>query len=119
MSDKIRNHATPEGRELGKMLTKWCDEAEPKARLRIPELPPRCQSCAFREGKHLANGSPYTQMDVLKCLTEGREFHCHQPDREGELCSGWTMMMLAEEKPNFREAPWPWSDEAAQETDNG
>lgn len=106
----IKNHTTPEGHELGKHLARFCDEAEPKARLRMPELPPRCQSCAFREGKHLASGSPYTQMDALKCVLEGKEFHCHQPDREGHLCSGWAMMMLAKNEPNFRKVDWEFTD---------
>ena len=30
--------------------------------------------------------SPMTQMDALKCVVEGREFHCHEPTREGQLC---------------------------------
>lgn len=112
----IRNRPTPDGRELGKTLAKWSDEAEPKARLRLPELPPRCQSCAFREGRHLANGSPYTQMDVLKCVVEGIEFHCHQPDREGHICSGWAMLMLAKDDgEGFGECPWPLSNEREAE----
>lgn len=91
----IRNITTPDGHLLGKKLAQFCDDAEPKARLRLPELPPRCNSCAFRAGPHLANGSPITQMDALKCLMEGVEFRCHQPAREGHICSGWAMMMLA------------------------
>jgi hypothetical protein len=106
----IRNHRTDDGAEIGQKLAQWCDDAEPKARLRMPELPPPCASCAFREGRHLANGSPYTQMDALKCVLEGREFHCHEPVREGAICSGWAMMMLAEDKPDFRDVPWPFSD---------
>lgn len=104
----IRNRGTPEGHALGKILAKWCDDAEPKARLRMPELPPRCNSCAFREGKHLANGSPATQADALICVLEGYEFHCHEPLREGALCTGWAMFMLAMDKPDFVKAPWPF-----------
>lgn len=95
----IRNHVTPEGQSLGDRMAKFCDDAEPKARLKFPELPPRCNSCAFRAGRHLANGSPYTQMDVVKCVMEGIEFHCHEPAREGAICSGWAMMMLAKDGP--------------------
>ena len=36
----IKNRTTPEGRELGKNMAKFCDEAEPTARLKFPELPP-------------------------------------------------------------------------------
>jgi hypothetical protein len=112
MSAKIRNRPTDEGRELGKHMARFCDEAEPKARLKVPELPPRCASCAFRAGPHLANGSPETQMDALKCWIEGVEFQCHEPHRKGELCFGWAMMMLAkEDDQGFGSVPWNFSDE--------
>ena len=101
-----RNHRTPEGAELGKILAKWCDDAEPLARLKDPELSPRCNSCAFRAGRHLANCSPYTQMDAIKCVIEGTAFYCHEPPRSDDLCSGWVMFMLAEAMPDFGIAPW-------------
>lgn len=107
----VRNRATPEGHQLGKILAKWCDDAEPKARLRMPDLPPRCQSCAFRDGPHVANGSVATTMDALKCVMEGNEFLCHQPDRKDEFCSGWAMFMLAKDEPAFVNVPWPFSDD--------
>ena len=110
---KTRNHTTLEGAELGKHLARFCDEAEPKARLKLPELPPRCNSCAFRQGPHVANGSPVTQMDALKCVLEGVEFHCHEPAREGHICSGWAMMMLAKDGSDFREMSWPFSEKAS------
>lgn len=113
-----RNKATPEGWALGVTLARFCDEAEPSARLKEPTLPPRCNSCAFRAGPHVANGSPETQMDALKCVIEGVEFQCHQPDRVGHPCSGWAMMMLArKESDKLGTAPWPFSygDDAANE----
>jgi hypothetical protein len=110
----IRNRPTPEGQELGIMLAKFVDDAEPAARLRMPDLPPRCSSCAFRAGPHTANGSPATQMDALKCVLEGVKFHCHEPHREGDLCSGWAMMMLAKDQPDFVAVPWEFSDTAAE-----
>jgi hypothetical protein len=104
---KTRNTRTIEGAELGRMMASYCDEAEPKARLRFPELPPRCSSCAFRLGPHLASGSPATQMDALKCVIEGTPFFCHQHDRHGEVCSGWAMFVLAADDPEqFGVAPW-------------
>jgi len=43
---------------------------------------------------------------VVKCLLEKIPFHCHEPHREGEYCSGWAMIMLTvtDEKPV--EVPW-------------
>lgn len=102
----IRNTRSPEGATLWQIMAKWCDDAEPKARLRMPELPPRCNSCALRAGIHIANQSPATQMDVLKCIIEGVEFHCHEPAREGHLCSGWSMFMLAKDDAEFGAVPW-------------
>lgn len=115
----IRNRATPEGRALGAMLAQFCDDAEPEARLRCPELLPRCASCAFRAGPHLANGSPSTQTDAMKCVIEGVEFRCHEPARDGEPCMGWAMMMLAKAEPDFGTAPWPFSDEVGEERNDG
>ena len=109
---KVRNRVTDEGRQVGEMLSRFADEAEPRARLKCPELPPRCNSCAFRRGPHVANGSPATTMDALKCLLEGIEFQCHEPHRSGTPCSGWAMLMLGQDETDFRQAPWPFSDEA-------
>lgn len=95
----LRNYTTPEGHELGEHLARLADDAEPAARLKAPGLLPRCQSCAFRHGRHLANGSPATTMDALKCVIERTEFQCHQPDRKDEPCSGWAMLMLAHDDP--------------------
>ena len=81
------------------------------ARLKMPGLPPRCASCAFRHGDHIASGSPSTQMDVLKCIMEGVEFHCHEPARKGHVCSGWAMFMLAKDEPGFAKMPWQFSGE--------
>ena len=66
----IRNFRTPTGAELGRELARLADNAEPAARLKVPQLPPRCASCALRAGRHLANQSPATQLDVVKCLLE-------------------------------------------------
>jgi hypothetical protein len=113
----IRNHTTPEGAALGKEIARLCDNAEPAARLKFPELPPRCNSCACREGSHVANGSPVTQMDFLKCLMEGHEFYCHEPARKDQVCSGWAIFMLAKENATFVEAPWDFSPDPEAEKD--
>lgn len=107
-----RNIATPEGRILGAKLAEWCDNAEPKARLQVPEIPPRCASCAFRAGDHHPNGSPLTQMDALKAVIEQVPFYCHEPARKDWLCSGWLMMQLAHADGRAGKVPWPFSDEA-------
>jgi hypothetical protein len=98
-----RNHRTDEGIEMGRELARLCDSAEPAARLRVPELPPRCASCALRAGRHIANNSPFTLMDVVKCVAEHTPFHCHE--REG-YCSGWAMMVLATEDREPLTVPW-------------
>lgn len=107
----VRNATTEEGHALGRELARLCDVAEPAARLKVPELLPRCYSCAFREGGHLANGSPATQMDALKCVVEHVPFYCHQHDRKDHLCSGWSMMVLAQADDAPRgAAPWPFCE---------
>lgn len=110
----IRNRPTAEGHELGRHLAHFADEAEPRARLKWPEMPPRCASCAFREGPHVANGSPATQMDALKCVMEGVEFQCHEPPRAGQPCSGWLMLQLGSPSDGIV-CPWPFSDEMGAE----
>jgi hypothetical protein len=104
--NRIRNVRTIEGAEAGRRMASYCDEAEPKARLLFPEIPPRCSSCAFRLGPHLANGSPATQLDALKCVIEGEAFYCHQHDRDGEVCSGWAMCILGFDYPGKFGAAW-------------
>ena len=110
-----KNFKSPEGAELGAYMAKWCDDAEPKARLKVPELSPRCNSCACRKGDHLANSSPATLLDFLKCVLEGHEFYCHEPAREGQLCSGWAMFMLAKDDAEFVEVDWPWFTQEKQD----
>jgi len=102
----IRNFRTPEGAELGRELARLADNAEPAARLKVPELPPRCASCALRAGRHLANQSPTTLLNLIKCLLENIPFECHEPHRAGELCSGWAMLMLAKTDDQSVEVPW-------------
>jgi hypothetical protein len=89
------NRATPEGRELGGHMARLCD-VELRGR---PDR--RCATCAFRAGDHLANGSPETLMDALKCALEGAPFYCHEADRP---CAGWLAMYS---RPAERvRAPW-------------
>lgn len=106
---KVRNIGTPEGAAIGERLAKWCDDAEPKARLRMPELPPRCYSCAFRQGQHVANTSPQTQMDALKSIMEGHQFDCHDHQRPEQVCSGWAIFMLAKDDADFVKVPWDFT----------
>jgi len=104
----IRNRATPDGQALGREMARLCDEAEPRARLKLPELPPRCASCAFREGPHVASGSPETLMDALKCVMEGVKFGCHDVHRPDHLCSGWLMLTLGGDGETIG-APWSFT----------
>lgn len=110
----VRNRATPEGHQLGVHLARFCDDAEPVARLKAPDIRPRCASCAFRAGPHVQNGSPQTQMDALKCVIERTPFLCHEPAHYGEPCAGWTMMTLAHSDDEPRSVAWPFSDEVGE-----
>jgi hypothetical protein len=115
----IRNFTSPEGHALGEKMAQWCDDAEPMARLIEPAIPPRCMSCAFRKGAHLANGSPATQMAALKCVIEHEPFYCHDVHRQGQLCSGYVMMRLADDDAKPGQVPWDFiegADEAAHPT---
>ena len=107
----IRNRPTLAGAALGRELARLVDEAESRARLAEPAIPPRCASCAFRAGPHVANGSEVTLSDALKCVLENVEFQCHEPARAGQPCSGWAMLQLAH--PSVPgSVPWGFSDEA-------
>lgn len=95
---KVRNRPTDLGREAGKHLARFCDQAEAKK----TTLHPRCTTCAFRAGS-MPNGCESTVMDALKCSMEDTPFMCHE--RKGQPCSGWVMMRS--NKP-FK-VSWPWS----------
>lgn len=85
---------TPEGRLLGAKLVEWFEpHIEDLVALGNPDE--RCKTCAFRLGT-IPNGCPQTQMEVLKCVMEQDEFHCHaRHDKTGEpeLCHGWVAAM--------------------------
>jgi hypothetical protein len=78
--------------EIGEILARAADEGEARARLRAPEMPPRCTACAFTKGTP-ANNCLETVVDALGCTIEGVPFMCHQhfddADRPANLCSGW------------------------------
>lgn len=89
------NVATEEGRELGENMARLCDtEMEGKK-------DNRCETCAFKRGNHLANGSPETLMTALKCAMEGEVFWCHEHEKP---CAGWQAMKFP--KGQRVEAPW-------------
>ena len=92
-----RNVGTLDGHMLGRELARLVDEADPRARLVEPLIPPRCASCAFRAGLHIPNGSPSTLATAIECALVGIEFSCHEPRREGQSCSGWLMLLLGGE----------------------
>jgi len=92
----IPNATTPEGRELGRQMARLCDRELASRSDR------RCQTCAFRAGDHLANGSPETLMDAPKCAIEGKAFWCHEVDRP---CAGWAAFRWPK---NERRMTAPW-----------
>jgi hypothetical protein len=94
----IPNHTTPEGKTLGTMLARFADRELAGRR------DDRCGTCAFRAGDHLANGSPVTLMDALKCALEGDTFWCHEHDRP---CAGWRALRAA--KGQGTRVPWDFT----------
>ena len=91
----ILNQATKEGQSLGKEMARLCDiEAK-----RNPSPRKRCRTCAFRAGEHVANGSPQTLMNAVKCVMERKVFYCHEIDRP---CVGWRTLVSDTNIP----APW-------------
>lgn len=96
MADGTRpNEATAEGRALGREMARLCD-------IELTGRPDnRCQTCAFRAGDHVANGSPETLMSALKCVMERTPFWCHESDKP---CAGWLTMRFSEDK--VIAAPW-------------
>ena len=77
----IPNEATPEGRELGRELARLADVEYART-----GRDSRCETCAFRHGEHLANGSVASLMSAVKCVLERTPFYCHETDRP---CGGW------------------------------
>lgn len=100
----VRNKTTPEGRSLGEQHARFFEQELSK---RPRELDDRCSTCAFRPGT-LANGSPQTQMDVLKACSEHADFYCHEKSRTETLCHGYRLLR-AKTKIVM---PWPFSQGA-------
>lgn len=84
----VRNEATPEGREFGRILAKWCDEEAAKT-----GRDGRCDTCAGRAGDHDANGSISTLVSFIKCAGEREPFWCHEHDRP---CAAWLLLRMPE-----------------------
>lgn len=93
----IPNRTTPEGRALGSQMARLCNVAL------TGKTDLRCGTCAFRAGDHLANGSPETLMDAMKCVIEGVPFYCHEQDRP---CAGWVASTF---KDSDITAPWEFT----------
>jgi hypothetical protein len=113
----IPNRPTPEGREAGEHLARFCDESF--AELSELPLPERCGTCAFRAGT-IPNGCLSTFGDALKCVYEGDEFFCHEKPSGEEpqrWCAGWIAMRASylkgidESEAEFKKFPWKFSDE--------
>ena len=95
----IVNETTELGRTLGAQLARLADGEAAKQ-----GVDGRCATCAFRHGDHVANGSPATQMDALKCMAEGNVFLCHEEDR---ACAGWKLLRF--EGDARVQVPWTYT----------
>lgn len=87
----VPNVATQEGYELGHDLARLAD-----AEYQRTGRDARCDTCAFRGGEHLANGSVPTLMSAVKCIAERTPFWCHESDRP---CGGWVAAVASKEQP--------------------
>lgn len=87
MAERL-NLATREGRELGAGLARLCDVEVGRRQMNRE----RCGTCAFRQGDHIANGSPETLMDAFKCVMERTIFWCHEVNLP---CVGWQLLVFA------------------------
>ena len=65
----VENLRTEQGAELGRHLARFAEVEIEKT-----GVDNRCETCAFRRGDHLANGSPETLMTALKCVMERTPF---------------------------------------------
>jgi len=91
-----RNLPTPEGRELGAEIARFCDQEDAAMRARAGTAPERCKTCAFRPGT-IPNSLSATLMDALRCIIEGHPFHCHERPHEGDrLCAGYLLLRDSE-----------------------
>lgn len=109
----VRNRPSALGRELGKHLARFCDQAEAEQRKRFPDHAERCKSCAFRAGT-IPNGCESTAMDATKAWMEHVPFLCHEHKGDDKpVCAGWALMVNGETGPV--KAPWPFSDEITGE----
>ena len=94
------NVATPEGQQLGAQMARLCDGEMAKR-----DRDDRFETCAFRAGDHVANGSPETLMTALRCAMERTPFWCREHDR---ACAGWAVMQFP--KGEEMQAPWDGVD---------
>lgn len=103
---RIPNRPTPEGRELGRCLARFAEQAlHELAQTGIPDA--RCHTCAFRLGT-VPNGCPTTLMDALKCVMEHTPFDCHEA---ATPCFGWLAMLAASPESPPAQAPWGFESE--------
>ena len=103
----VPNRITPEGWQLGKKLAEFCDiEAAKQGK------DGRCNTCAFRAGDHVANGSEQTLMSALKSAMERTPFWCHESDRP---CRGWLLMRREAEEAFV--VPWDHPEPAERPVD--
>lgn len=88
-SHQNRDRPSVYGAVVGSILTKL----EEIGRKSMPDLPPTCMTCAFREGS-VPNMMPGTVLTALKCTmgTDPDPFGCHHGMKDGlpiKLCAGY------------------------------
>lgn len=95
---------SPEGKRIGRAMAKFVYPTIVILEL-AGEPDQRCKTCAFRDGT-VPNGCLQTQADVVKAVSEGVPFLCHQDT--SQHCYGWVAGILAMKGRTFK-TPWDFS----------
>jgi hypothetical protein len=88
-----QSRVSTEGVEISLMISKI---VEPEIQKLVEQGEPdeRCATCAFKHGT-IPSSCHQTMLDAVKCLLEGKPFHCHAKTigagelLEAQVCHGW------------------------------
>jgi hypothetical protein len=90
-----RNTPSREGEMLGRELARLTESSLAKLFPNSPDH--RCRSCAFRLGTY-PNRCWQTVVDAFGCVDLNEPFHCHERNRQDELCAGYLIASAAKNR---------------------